>query len=178
MTVATKRRKNKKITSTTRMMVPISVSVTSCKASRTDKERSFTGVIFTEAGIWVCRAGNAARMESTTCTVLAPGWRCTARVIEGSPFRVAQLRSVSRLSSTLATSRRRTGLPPLVLTIRSANSDALRSCLLAWSTSVCLGPSRVPTGVFTLAALRAALISSSPMLRAASACGCTRTRTA
>ena len=178
MTVATKRRRNRKITSTTRAMVPMSVSVTSCSASRTDRERSFTGVIFTEAGIWLCRSGKAARIESTTRTVLAPGWRCTARVMEGSPFRVAQLLRVSRLSSTVATSRRRTGLPPLVLTMRSANSAALRSCLLACSTRVCLGPSSVPTGVLTLAALSAALISSRPMLRTASASGLTRTRTA
>ena len=75
ITVATKRRKNRKITRTTSAIVPISVSVTSCRASRTDAERSLMGVIDTEAGICACNSGSLARMVSTTFTVLAPGWR-------------------------------------------------------------------------------------------------------
>jgi hypothetical protein len=48
--VATKRRRNRKITSTTSAMVPSMVSVTSCSASRTATERSLTGVSRTESG--------------------------------------------------------------------------------------------------------------------------------
>jgi hypothetical protein len=69
-------------------------------------------------------------------------------------------------------------LPPLLLTISSANSAALRSCLFACSVSVCFGPSSVPTGVLTLAARSASFNSSRLMLRAVSASGMTRTRTA
>ena len=62
--------------------------------------------------------------------------------------------------------------------ISSANSAALASCRLACSVSIWRSPSSVPTGVLTLAALRAVATSSRPMLRAASASGLTRTRTA
>ena len=75
MAVATKRRRNKKITSTTSTMVPMSVSETSCSASRTETERSLMGVMPTDWGICACMAGMAARTASTTRTVLAPGWR-------------------------------------------------------------------------------------------------------
>jgi len=85
---------------------------------------------------------------------------------------------VSTLSSTVATSRSRTGLPPRLLTMSSENSAALRSWRLACSVSIWRLPSSVPTGVLTLAARSASDSSSSPMLRAASASGRTRTRTA
>ena len=45
MSVATKRRRNRKITSTTSTMVPSSVSFTSCSASRIETERSLTRLI-------------------------------------------------------------------------------------------------------------------------------------
>ena len=178
MAVATKRRKNKKITNTTNMMVPIRVRLTSSKAWRIDTERSFTGVSDTDSGICVFNSGRAWFTASTTLTVLAPGWRWIARVMEFSPFSVAQVLMTSTLSCTRATSRKRTGTPPLLLMIRSANSRAELICLLACSTRVCCGPSKVPAGVLTLAALSAALNSSKPMLRAARAAGSTRTRTA
>ncbi len=178
ITVATKRRKNRKITRTTSAIVPARVKVTSCRASRTDAERSLMGVIDTEAGICDCNSGSFARMVSTTFTVLAPGWRWMAIVIDVSPLKVAQVRRFSILSSTLATSRKRTGKPPLMLMIKLPKSRALVSCLLACRISDCLGPSSVPTGVLTLAARKAALSSSRPMLLASSASGLTRTRTA
>jgi hypothetical protein len=178
MAVATKRRRNRKITSTTSTMVPNMVSVTSCSASRIDTERSFSVVMRTDCGSCARKPGSAARTESTTLTVFASVWRRTARLIEVSPLTLAEVFTVSKLSSTCATSRRRTGLPLRLLMISSANSAALRSCLLACSVRVCFGPSSVPTGVLTLAALKAALSSSRLMLRAASASGSTRTRTA
>ena len=95
MTVATKRRRNRKITSTTSAMVPSMVSVTSCSASRIDLERSLTGVIFTEAGSCDWNPGNAASTESTTFTVLASGWRRMASVMELSPLKLAEVLTVS-----------------------------------------------------------------------------------
>jgi hypothetical protein len=99
-------------------------------------------------------------------------------VIDGSPLKVAEVLTCSKLSSTLATSRSRTGLPPFTLTISSAYSAALLICLLAVSVSVWRGPSSVPSGVLVLDAASAVRSSSIVMLRAASADGITRTRTA
>ena len=73
--VAINRRKNRKITRTTNTMVPARVKETSCRASRTETERSLIGVICTDCGIWACKSGMAARTVSTRRTVLAPGWR-------------------------------------------------------------------------------------------------------
>ena len=176
--MATKRRRNRKITSTTSAIVSSIVSVTSCKASRTDFARSLVTVICTDAGSWARKPGIAARTASTTATVLASGWRRIDSVIEVSPLKLAEDLTSSKLSSTWATSRRRTGLPPRVLTISSAYSAALASCRLACTVSVWRGPSSVPTGVLALAAVSAARSSSSVRLRAASSVGSTRTRTA
>ncbi len=173
-----KRRRNRKITSTTKATVAAIVSVTSCSASRTDIDLSLTGVSTIDLGSCSRSAGRPARTRSTTATVLAPGWRSTASVIEFSPLNVAQVLSVSTLSVTLATSFSRTGLPPRSATISSPNSAALRNWRFACRVRVWRGPSSVPTGVLTLAARSATLNSSKPMLRAASASGCTRTRTA
>ena len=159
-------------------MVPSRVSVTSCSASRTEIERSLTGVSCTLCGSWACRLGSSARTASTTRTVFAPGWRLTAKVMLFSPFSVAQVFSDSRLSSTCATSFSRTALPLRWATISSANSAAFFSWRLACRVSVWRGPSSVPTGVLTLAERSAALSSSRPMLRDDSASGSTRTRTA
>ena len=131
-----------------------------------------------DCGSWVRNSGSLALTASTTRTVLASGWRSTATVMVASPLKVAKVLEVSTLSSTWATSRRRTGLPLRLETISSANSAAFFSCRLACSVSVCAGPSSVPTGVLALAARSAAVSSSSAMLRADSASGSTRTRTA
>ena len=50
ITVATKRRRKRKITSTTSAMVPSIVKVTSCSESRTEIERSLTNVKVTDCG--------------------------------------------------------------------------------------------------------------------------------
>ena len=59
-----------------------------------------------------------------------------------------------------------------------ANSAARMSWRLAWMVSVWRDPSSVPTGVLALAAFNAFATSSIVRLRAASASGRTRTRTA
>jgi len=69
-------------------------------------------------------------------------------------------------------------MPLRLATISWENSLAFRNCLLACNTNICLAPSSVPTGVLTLDARNAADSSSMLILRAVSASGCTRTRTA
>ena len=150
----------------------------SCKASRIDTDRSLTTLMRTDCGNCSLKPGSLALIASTTATVLASGWRWIASVIEVSPLKLAELFKVSKLSSTCATSRKRTGLPPLTLTINSAYSAALASCWLAFSVRIWRGPSSVPTGVLALAAVSARRSSSRLRLRAASALGSTRTRTA
>ena len=59
-----------------------------------------------------------------------------------------------------------------------ANSPARVICLLAWMVSVWRWPSSVPTGVFAFDAFKALAMSSMVRLRAASASGRMRTRTA
>ena len=167
-----------KITSTTSTTVSPSVRLTSCRASRIDSERSLVGVRRMEAGSWVSKRGSIALTRSTTSTVLASGWRCTASVIDGSPLKLAKVLAVSTLSCTSATSRSRIGAPLRVATIRLPNSRALASWRLATMVSVWRGPSSVPTGELALAPDRAARSSSSVRPRWASVSGLTRMRTA
>ncbi len=93
--MATTRRRNRKITSTTSTTVSASVMLTSCSAARIDAERSLNEVMLTDAGICACSRGNVALTRSTTLTVLASGWRSTASVIDGSPLKVDAVFTVS-----------------------------------------------------------------------------------
>ncbi len=86
-----KRRRNRKITSTTSTIVPNIVSVTSCSAARTETERSLTSDTRTECGSCERNPGSAARTASTTFTVLASGCRNTASEIERSPLKLAKV---------------------------------------------------------------------------------------
>ena len=93
--MATKRRRNRKITSTTSTIVPSMVSVTSCRASRIDTERSLPIEIRTDCGSCSRNSGSLARIESTTLTVFASGWRRIPSEIEVSPLKVALVLTVS-----------------------------------------------------------------------------------
>ena len=90
-----KRRRNRKITSTTSTIVPSIVSDTSRSASRTETERSLTSETRTDCGSCDWNFGIAAFTASTTCTVLASGWRRTAREMARSPFKLAKVLTVS-----------------------------------------------------------------------------------
>src|SRR5262249_16806809 len=115
---------------------------------------------------------------STTSTVLAPGWRWTARVTEGlSLYQLATL-SFSTLSMTVATSCSLTGAPLGQVTTTSLYSLACRMALVASSVTFWRGPYSVPTGELELVATSTRRISSSETLRAAAATGSTCTRTA
>ena len=179
MKVALALRRKRKITSTTSAMVAASVTCTSWIESRIDCERSLRNLSSTEAGIWAISPGMAALIASTVATVLAPGWRCTDIVMARSPLAQLAVLTDSTLSSTAATSLKRTGRAPAVVeTIRSANAAAFFSCRLAWIVKVWRGPSSVPTGELALALRRAVAMSSSVRLRLVKASASTRMRTA
>ncbi len=167
------------MTSTTRAAVIASVTLTSWIAARIETERSLRIMRLTDPGSCATSPGTAALIASTVATVLASGWRCTCSVMERSPFAQLAVFTDSTLSSTSATSASRTALPPgRVAMMMGANSAACVSWRLAWIVSVWRLPSSVPTGVLALAAFRALATSSMVRLRAASASGRTRTRTA
>ncbi len=180
MMVADGRRRKRKITSTTSTAVMASVTFTSWIAARIETERSLRIWMLIDAGICAMSPGIAARMASTVATVLASGWRCTCRLMICSPPEdQLAVFTFSTLSCTSATSSRRTVLPPgSVATMILANSAARVICLLAWMVSVWRVPSSVPTGVLALAFFSAVAMSSMVRLRAASASGRMRTRTA
>ena len=55
-------------------------------ASRIDTERSLTTLMLIDCGSCARNSGSSLRTASTTCTVLAFGWRCTDSRIERSPL--------------------------------------------------------------------------------------------
>ncbi len=178
MIVAVGWRRKRKITSTTSTTVMPRVTFTSWMAARMGTERSLRTLSRTEAGICARSLGIAARISSTVATVFASGWRCTESVMARSPLVQAAVFTDSTLSSTSATSCRRTTCPPgSVATMSGANSAAFVIWRLAWIVSVCRGPSSVPTGELALAERMAEARSSSVRPRAASSSGraCTRT---
>src|SRR6266542_551440 len=75
MRVADKFRRNRKITRITSTSDRNKVNLTSLTESRIDADRSYRVSSFTEAGICARKVGNSFLMESTTSTVLVPGWR-------------------------------------------------------------------------------------------------------
>ena len=83
--VAERFRRNRKITMTTRPRVSSKVNCTSWKDSRMLIDRSYRMCISTEGGIWTLNIGSSCLMESVTSTVLVPGWRWIARIMERRP---------------------------------------------------------------------------------------------
>src|SRR4051812_30859177 len=111
MSVADARRKNRKITSTTRKVVSPSVISTSSTDWRTEVERSARMSMLTEGGMLARNTGSNAFTLSTTCTVLAPGCRWTASTIERLPlYQEAESLLVTE-STGCAMSWMRTGAP-------------------------------------------------------------------
>ena len=118
-------------------------------------------------------------IASTVATVLASGWRWIESVMERSLLTQLAVLRFSTLSSTSATSSRRVVFPAAEFAMMIfANSAARVICWLAWIVSVWRAPSSVPTGVLAFAFFNAVAMSSMERLRAASASGCMRTRTA
>ena len=111
MIVAVRLRRNRKITSTTRITVSISVNCTSRTDSRIEAERSRITRTLTDAGTCASMEGSTARTRSTTSMVLASGWRWMASTMARVPLNQFATCSLATLSFTWPRSRRRTGLP-------------------------------------------------------------------
>ncbi len=111
MMVARMLRKNTKMTATTRPIVMTSVRSTSATDARTVSVRSLR--IFTSipwgSDDWSC--GSSAFTRSATWMTLAPGWRCTLRMIARLSSCQPASCAFSTPSTVLATSDRRTGEP-------------------------------------------------------------------
>ncbi len=111
MMVAHSRRRNTKITPITRNTVRIRVNCTSCTEARMVMVRSANTSRCTSAGSTLRNCGSTARICSTVCTMLAPGWRRTSSSTAGLPSAHAASWSFSTPLTTWATSDRRTGAP-------------------------------------------------------------------
>ena len=127
--------KNRKITSTT-ITTASSSSICTCSTeARMPSVRSDSTCTRTLPGRLCCSAGNSFLMASTVAITLAPGWRCTFRMMAGvsaavsgvsAPWRPSDVpeplsflmavqaprRLFSEPSETRATSFSRTGAPP------------------------------------------------------------------
>ncbi|MNS84320.1 hypothetical protein D3C72_1181390 [compost metagenome] len=111
ITVARMLCKKAKITSTT-SSTDNSSSISTCSTeARMPVVRSLSTSSFMAAGRLACRSGSSALMASTVLMTLAPGWRCTFRMMAGCLPDQAPRRVFSALSTTFATSDRRTGAP-------------------------------------------------------------------
>ena len=111
MMVAGRLRKNRKITSTTRVTARPSSNSTSVTEARMVVVRSVSTATSIAGGRVACSDGSSALMLSTTWMTLAPGWRWMFRISAG--VRLAQAASwvFSGALNTLATFFRRTGAP-------------------------------------------------------------------
>ena len=99
------------MTITTRAMVSSSSNSTSSTDARMVVVRSVRICTFTEAGSDARSWGSRAFTRSTTAMMLAPGWRWMFMMTAGVSFIQAACRRFSALSTTAATSERRTGAP-------------------------------------------------------------------
>ncbi len=130
MNVARQVRRKARMTRITRHAVRISVSCTSCTASRIEIDRSLNTLSLTVGGSSRWNSGSALLMASVTATVLASGWRWTERMIERVPLNSARASSFSTESSTLAMSCSRTGAPLRHVTISGLKKAAVGSAPL------------------------------------------------
>ncbi len=83
ITVARRLCRKKKITSTTSTTASTSSSCTCCTEARMPVVRSLSTSTLQRAGSEACSSGSCFLMASTVPITLAPGWRCTLRMIAG-----------------------------------------------------------------------------------------------
>ena len=83
MTVARKLCKKAKITSTTSSTASSSSNCTCSTEARMPVVRSLSTSTLTDAGKPDCNSGKRALMASTVAITLAPGWRCTFKMMAG-----------------------------------------------------------------------------------------------
>ncbi|MNE31173.1 hypothetical protein D3C80_1247240 [compost metagenome] len=146
--------------------------------SRIDTEESFITLSVTEAGSSAVSAGSFALTASTTATVLASGWRCTASTMADWPSYQLPASRFSTLSSTRAISPRWIGAPLGEAITSERNSCALVRWVSALIVSFWLPFCSEPTGAWLLAASIAFVTLWTPRPRACSLSGSTSTRTA
>src|SRR6202022_1254052 len=79
--VADRFRGNRKITRMTSTSARNKVNFTSSTEERMDTERSYSVSTFTDGGITARKLGISLLIESTTSTVLVPGWRWIAKMM-------------------------------------------------------------------------------------------------
>ena len=123
--------------------------------------------------------GSIALTRSTTSTVLASGWRCTA----STSARLPSYQLAVSVFSTESITARDVAQAHRVAVAHGDDEVAegggvARAACCAWMVRFWALPSTVPTGVLALAAATAVWISSTPMPRAASAFGSSWMRTA
>ncbi len=174
ITVAVRFLRNRKITITTRQMVRSSVNFTSVTDSLMNNERSKRTSTLTDAGSCARRSSTRRRTPSATSTVLVPGCFWTARTIPREPLNQAATRLSWTPSITWPTSWSRTGGAPFRWAmIRGRNAAASGSCPLVSMVQALSFPHSTPVGWLVLPLVTACATSSSPIFRAASACGLT-----
>ena len=100
-----------KITATTRTTAKLSSICTSRTEARMVSVRSVRMAMSSELGRVSRSVGSRSLMRSTTSMTLAPGWRWTFTITAWVLFIQAAMRVFSWPSSTVATSRIRTGAP-------------------------------------------------------------------
>lgn len=111
MTVAGTLRRNRKITITTSAMASISSNCTSETDARMVVVRSVSSDTSTLPGRVSLSVGSSALARLTTSITLAPGWRCTFRMMAGVVLAHAASLVFSAPSTICATSVRRMGAP-------------------------------------------------------------------
>src|SRR6218665_1884081 len=83
ITVARRLCRKKKITSTTISTASASSTATCVTDARMPRVRSDSNWTLSVAGRPACNSGSSCRMRSTVAITLAPGWRCTSRMMAG-----------------------------------------------------------------------------------------------
>ena len=104
-------RRNRKITITTSATASMSSCCTSVTEARMVLVRSVSTATSTLPGRVSLSCGSSALARSTTSITLAPGWRCTFRMMAGVAFAQAASLLFSAPSTICATSDRRMGAP-------------------------------------------------------------------
>ncbi len=111
MMVAGMLRRNRKITITTSATASSSSNCTSATEARMVVVRSVSTAMSMLAGRVSLSCGSRALARLTTSITLAPGWRCTLRMIAGVVLAQAASLLFSAPSMICATSVRRIGAP-------------------------------------------------------------------
>ncbi len=120
ITVADRLRRNRKITITTSAMVSIRVNSTSRTEARMVVVRSEMIETFTAEGSDARSCGSRRLVRSTTLMMFVPGCLWMFRITAGVVFTQAACLTFSALSTTVATSDRRTGAPLRYATMMGA----------------------------------------------------------